>query len=106
MQGVQDVPGESTAFPERYNNLLMAPFIVHEPDGPSADAEATQYGSRMRDAIVEANGSPLNAYVNYAYGDESPKALYGYEEWRLEKLRMLKRAWDPKGAYDFYNPIN
>ena len=106
MKAVQAVPGDETAVPDRYNNLLIAPFIVHEPDGSeSLDAEAARYGRQMRDAIVEGNGRPLDAYVNYAYGDEGLEAVYGREAWRLEKLRELKKAWDPEGRFGFYNPI-
>ena len=47
----------------------------------------------------------LNAYSNYAMGDETLEAIYGYEPWRLEKLRRLKRKWDPKGRFRFFNPI-
>ena len=31
--------------------------------------------------------------------------LYGYEPWRLEKLRGLKKVYDPKGKFNFYNPV-
>jgi hypothetical protein len=30
--------------------------------------------------------------------------VYGGEE-RLERLRGLKRVWDPEGRFSFYNPI-
>lgn len=47
---------------------------------------------------------PLN-YVNYAFGDESLESIYGYEPWRLDKLRALKRKYDPKNQFRYYNPI-
>ncbi len=46
-----------------------------------------------------------NAYSNYANGDETLEQIYGHESWRLEKLRRLKREWDPNGSFRFFNPI-
>jgi FAD/FMN-containing dehydrogenase len=43
--------------------------------------------------------------VNYATGDETLKQVYGYDEWRLEKLRALKAKWDPEGRFNHYHPI-
>lgn len=45
------------------------------------------------------------AYVNYASGRESLEAMYGYEPWRLERLRKLKAKYDPEGRFSYYNPI-
>lgn len=50
-------------------------------------------------------GQELHTYVNYAWGDESLQARYGYEPWRLQKLRELKTKYDPCGKFDFFNPI-
>jgi hypothetical protein len=61
----------------------------------------------MRSVILEGSGtSQLQAYINYAYGDESIEAWYGYEPWRLEKLRQLKRMFDPDSKFSFYAPID
>lgn len=43
--------------------------------------------------------------MNFAVGDEDLKQIYGDEE-RLEKLRALKRKWDPEGWFSNYNPIH
>lgn len=94
----------STAFPDRRPNLLTAPAIVYQP-GSIADEEAGEYGKLMREALVEGSGRPLNAYVNYAAGEEGLGAVYGYDSWRLEKLRRLKTEYDPEGRFNFYNPI-
>ena len=50
-------------------------------------------------------GRQLNAYVNYAFGDETQEEVYGYEPWRLERLRALKKKYDPLGGFNFYEPI-
>lgn len=44
-------------------------------------------------------------YVNYAAGHESLESMYGYEPWRLEKLRALKAQYDPLNKFAYYNPI-
>ena len=110
MKGVQAVDWDSTAFPERQNNLLISPFIMYKPTGDekddrALDNEAAKYGKRMRDAIADAAGQKLNAYVNYAVGDERLEEIYGHESWRLEKLMRLKREYDPEGRFGSYNPI-
>lgn len=48
----------------------------------------------------------MHAYVNYAHGDESLEEMYGFEEWRVERLRGLKREWDPEGRFNFYTAVN
>lgn len=45
-------------------------------------------------------------YVNYAFGDESVESIYGYSPRRLERLRALKAQYDPRGRFNYYNPIN
>lgn len=71
------------------------------------EGTALRYGLQARKILHEGDrpGRPLNAYVNYAYGDETVEQLYGYEPWRLQRLRALKKKWDPKGKFNFYNPI-
>jgi hypothetical protein len=63
-------------------------------------------GKQIRDLIQSQTGSRnLNTYVNYAFGDESLQATYGYEPWRLEKLRRLKRQYEPMGKFNYFAPI-
>ncbi len=73
---------------------------------PALDALVPIYGRQARALLNDGEPQrPLNAYVNYAYGDETLEQLYGYEPWRLQKLRALKKQYDPKNRYQFYNPI-
>lgn len=44
--------------------------------------------------------------MNYASDNETPEQSYGYEPWRLEKLRALKKKYDPGNRFGFYNSIN
>lgn len=107
---VAAVDADSTAYPDRGGRVLIAPLLNYSPGNSSLDAEAFEVGTKLRDAFVEGSGegdgeSRLVTYVNYARGDESLQAVYGYEEWRLERLRALKRVWDPQGRFGFYAPI-
>ncbi len=77
------------------------------PSETDLAAVAYDYGRRARALwhAGDAPGRPLNTYVNYASTDETPEMLYGYEPWRLERLRALKGKYDPRGRFNFYNPI-
>jgi hypothetical protein len=69
--------------------------MLYSPGSGDSEDEAIYIGEGVRQMLVEGSGGPLHAYVNYARGDENPEALYGYEKWRLERLRALKRKFDP-----------
>ncbi|KAF2641134.1 FAD-binding domain-containing protein [Massarina eburnea CBS 473.64] len=101
---VHEIPSKSTAYPDRESEILASPMLTYAAD-PSLDEEALEFGEKMRNALLVGTGLKLNAYVNYARGDESVEAVYGYENWRLDKLRGLKQAYDPEGRFSFYAPI-
>ncbi|KAK5993548.1 FAD-linked oxidoreductase chyH [Cladobotryum mycophilum] len=106
LQGVQAVASESTAYPFRGDNLLISPLIVYQPDGPKLDKKAAEFGEDLRQELYKASRrSELHAYVNYAFGDETTRNWYGYEQWRQDKLLALKRKYDPHGRFNFYAPI-
>lgn len=102
---VVEIPSDSTAYPDREGRLLVSPLLTYAANA-TLDAEAFEIGEKMRDALLEGTGLKLNAYVNYARGDESLEAVYGYEEWRLERLGKLKKAYDPEGKFNFFEPIS
>jgi FAD/FMN-containing dehydrogenase len=101
---VGEIPSDSTAYPDRDGQLLLAPLLNYAKNA-SLDATAWEINSKIRDALVEGTGKKLEAYVNYARGDESVEEVYGYEPWRLEKLRRLKNEYDPYGRFNFFAPI-
>ena len=111
LHAVQKVPAASTAFPDRENGLLIAAVMLWNPSGlspaeaTSVEERATHHGRKMRDAVVQGNEGRLHAYVNYANGDESLEAMYGYEGWRLDRLRELKGEYDPLGKFSWYAPF-
>ncbi|KAL8795958.1 MAG: hypothetical protein Q9182_007443 [Xanthomendoza sp. 2 TL-2023] len=105
MQAVKAVNPESTAYAHRHDDILVA-FSTQYLQSAANAAAATKYGRRARQIFVEgAHPMRLNAYSNYASGDETLEQIYGYESWRLEKLKWLKRKWDPEGRFRFFNPI-
>ncbi|KAF2624542.1 FAD-binding domain-containing protein [Macroventuria anomochaeta] len=102
---VEEIDANSTAFPDRAGKLLLSPILTYLPNA-SLDAIAEDISNRIRDALLEGSSSKLVSYVNYARGDESMEAIYGYEPWRLEKLRRLKKEYDPFGRFNYYAPIS
>ncbi|KAI4243322.1 MAG: hypothetical protein L6R40_003494 [Gallowayella cf. fulva] len=106
LQGMQAVDPDSTAYPHRDDNFLVSLLAIYKRYEDS-DAIAALFGNRMRD-IWHAGDTPgrnVTAYVNYAAGDESLEAKYGYESWRLDRLRALKKTYDPEHKFRFYNDI-
>ncbi|KAK4098875.1 FAD-binding domain-containing protein [Parathielavia hyrcaniae] len=104
VQGVQAVPSDSTAFPHRDKRLLLAPNVLYDVVGNSTlDREAKRWGEAMVTAAF--GGAQRRTYVNYALGNESLQAMYGYEPWRLPKLQALKRKYDPENRFRFFAPI-
>lgn len=80
--------------------------MVYKPNS-TLDPIAIQAGKNLRKIIFEGEESlKFHAYVNYAHGDETLQEMYGYEDWRQEKLRQLKSLYDPKGRFSFYAPIS
>lgn len=129
MRGVRAVPDEANAVApeERRLPLLTSPILWWKGDDPAHRQRAVDIGSRIRAAVRSPFSQPhgpqpehqqqqqqqeqqrlqqAHAYVNYAYGDESVREMYGRDEARLARLRGLKRKWDPQNRFGFYNPIH
>ncbi|KAK3301708.1 uncharacterized protein B0T15DRAFT_544414 [Chaetomium strumarium] len=104
VQAVQAVPSESTAFPDRRQRLLLSPVATYEAVGNTTLDEAAKNWSKAMEAAALGSQDD-RIYVNYAYGDESLQAMYGYEPWRLERLRMLKGKYDPENRFRFFAPL-
>ncbi|KAL8686941.1 MAG: hypothetical protein Q9218_006750 [Villophora microphyllina] len=105
VQKMQSIDAASTAYPHRNDNLLASWSMIYSPSA-ALDALVPQYGHQAR-ALFDAGEPqrPLNTYVNYAYGDETVEQLYGYEPWRMQRLKDLKQKYDPQNRFRFYNPI-
>ncbi|KAI4702660.1 hypothetical protein J4E89_010382 [Alternaria sp. Ai002NY15] len=101
---VGEIPSDSTAYPDRNGQLLFSPFMTYDKNA-SLDALAWDYAGKIRDTMINGTNKPYESYINYARGDETTEQLYGYEPWRLEKLRKLKKEYDPFGKFNFFAPI-
>lgn len=105
-QAVKAVPDDATAIADRADELLVAAMVVWPP-GTGMNAtlgpEAEKLGKELRKCM--RGDKELHAYVNYAHGDETVEEVYGHHAWRLEKLRRLKREYDPENRFGFYAPI-
>lgn len=104
LDGVKDIPNESTAFPWRDDNIVILPIVTYFDH--SQDKAAEEFGEALREAFRKGTGrEEIHAYVNYGYGNEEAESFYGYEPWRLEKLSALKKKYDPHGRFGFNAPI-
>lgn len=107
LHAVQAIESKSSAFAFRDARLLVAPLISYKSNNAVAlDEKAAALGNKLRDILHKASGRvDARAYVNYAFGDESPRGWYGSEQWRQDRLRELKKKYDPSGRFSFYGPI-
>lgn len=102
---VHEISKESTAYADRDSELLASPLFTYPPNNGTLDSIVSEIGKQIRETLLKDTGLKLSAYVNYAHGDESQEAVYGYESWRLSRLRTLKKEYDPQRKFDFYEPI-
>ncbi|KAI1320500.1 FAD-binding domain-containing protein [Xylariaceae sp. FL0255] len=105
-QGVRAVDPKTTAFPHRSDKILITSYVQYKPNS-TIDSVAHDFGKKLQKYLLEGSDDSvhLRAYVNYANGDESLQAVYGWEDWRLKKLRELKSDWDSSNRMRYYVPI-
>lgn len=75
------------------------------PDSTLDSAVDTWLGSAAAALHSTGGFEKPKVYMNYAQGTEDLGALYGYEEWRLERLKALKKKYDPEGVFSGYHAI-
>ncbi|KAH7245213.1 hypothetical protein BKA59DRAFT_475500 [Fusarium tricinctum] len=104
--GVKAIDAKNSAFPHRDDEILITSYLSYKPNA-TLDGLAQEHGENLRRHLLEASDDPehLRAYVNYAHGVESLESIYGHESWRIEKLKALKKKWDPENRMRFYAPI-
>jgi hypothetical protein len=109
MQGVQAVDPASTSLSleERQYPVLANPAIWWNGSAASAQVDAEAYGEQIRQALFAGlpKGAKKHTYVNYAVGTENLNQMYGYDTPRVQKLKALKKAYDPMNRFGFYNPV-
>ncbi|KAI0882904.1 uncharacterized protein GGS22DRAFT_195620 [Annulohypoxylon maeteangense] len=108
-KGVEALPREYSAFPHRNSFRNAIVFSMTYPNNATEVADAADswaLGMRNKFAQPDVSGyDRLQIYQNYAHGDEPLSALYGYEEWRHERLTKLKNTYDPHGFFNGYHAI-
>ncbi|KAL8839882.1 MAG: hypothetical protein Q9170_001562 [Blastenia crenularia] len=106
LEGLKAIDPASTAYAHRDDDIL-ASFAPVYPPSKASDAIALEFATKARQIWLTGEpGREWTAYPNYANGDEPIEAVYGYESWRLDRLRGLKKQYDPYNRFRFYNPIH
>ncbi|RYP04524.1 hypothetical protein DL764_004386 [Monosporascus ibericus] len=104
-RAVAEQPAELTAIGNRASKNILTILQTTYTDESIAPV-ADEWVRGWRDELVDPQHSGYDiqpAYVNYAHGDEPLESMYGYEPWRLERLRSLKQRYDPHGFFNHYN---
>ncbi|EUC49785.1 hypothetical protein COCMIDRAFT_22563 [Bipolaris oryzae ATCC 44560] len=108
-QRVREIAPDATAFPWRggSNHFLMLNATPARIEDRQAFENHLDY---WKQRFIEKSGyGRLQQYVNYGNSTATMKdpleALYGYEPWRLERLRYLKQKYDPDNQFRWYQPI-
>ncbi|KAK3948167.1 hypothetical protein QBC32DRAFT_408795 [Pseudoneurospora amorphoporcata] len=97
---------DDSAYPLRHDNLLMLAQIIVPPGNKELEKAALKWTTEIVDQWNAGQPSRKpTTYVNYANGGKSLESIYGYESWRLKRLRGLKAKYDPFNRFRFYNPI-
>ncbi|KAF2181509.1 FAD-binding domain-containing protein [Zopfia rhizophila CBS 207.26] len=105
-QRVREKSDDATAYPWRHGSDHF--LMIEAAYKNSVDEELLDnWLSKQQDSFIATSGyGRLQQYVNYGHGSKDPpEALYGYDEWRLEKLRRLKKEFDPEGWFNGYQPF-
>ncbi|KAI0876619.1 hypothetical protein GGS24DRAFT_216948 [Hypoxylon argillaceum] len=97
------IPDDSTAYPFR-NTTAYTFFDFILPDAKSSST-VDEFMQGILRVLGDASGNPdRQTYVNYARGNEGPRAWY--TDKKLGRLRTLKKKWDPQGLFSFTNGVN
>ncbi|KAF1815559.1 putative FAD-dependent oxidase [Eremomyces bilateralis CBS 781.70] len=101
-QKMAEIPDDETAYPHRDVKCQM--IIGHQTTDPQLQPMVNKWKNEVRERFRATSGfEETKVYVNYAQGDDSQEAMYGAR--KLERLRALKRKWDPNCVFSWYNPI-
>lgn len=107
VQGVEESRDQDSAYANRQHAQALGLLQFQYTDASLVPA-MEDYGKAWREASIAHSGygdDKMYVYTNYARGDEPLEALFGHDSWRLEKLRKLKTAYDPKNAFKGYHDV-
>ncbi|RYO95151.1 hypothetical protein DL766_005506 [Monosporascus sp. MC13-8B] len=105
-EGVSALPNDYSAFHQRdeINDLVVLEMGYTED---TVAGVAYDFAHGWLDILAQSENSGYDqlVYQNYGHDDVSLSALYGYDEWRHERLSSLKRNCDPNGQFNGYHAI-
>jgi len=106
-QGITARPDNFSAYPNRGSaNVLGLLEMTYTDDNVAKAADAWAHQWRDTLAAPRISGySKLHVYENYAHGDEPLGAIYGYDEWRRQRLTAAKKKYDPRDSFNGYHNI-
>ncbi|KAL8766522.1 MAG: hypothetical protein Q9209_006738 [Squamulea sp. 1 TL-2023] len=103
-QAVRAAPENGSAFPNRFTSTILT-VVTSWYTEPSLSQTVDTWTSGVRAQMQRTSGyDKLHVYQNYGHA-EPPQAFYGYEAWRLPRLRALKRKYDPLNIFGAYHPV-
>ncbi|KAL3477598.1 FAD-binding domain-containing protein [Aspergillus californicus] len=110
-KAIAEFPADYTAYAHR-GKLGTNAIIQMTWDGDASNDDVNtaldSWGKETRNLLAKPEISGYDrpyVYINYANDDEPLSALYGYDDWRHQKLTELKRKYDPHGFFNAYRPI-
>lgn len=107
-QQTRALPSDATAFPWRGTDHFL--MMTATPKSLDDRVPFEAHLDAWKENFVQVSGyGQLRQYVNYGSTtstvQDPPESLYGYEPWRLQRLRALKQRYDPDGAFSWYQPF-
>jgi FAD/FMN-containing dehydrogenase len=88
------VPAEHTAFAHRAAPVMVTYIALHEGGADAARHEA--WATTAIDALTASSDS---VYVNFLYGDGAGRRHAAYPGKTWERLRAVKRRYDPENLF-------
>lgn len=115
---IREVGDSETAYPHRratshlYGPLYLKTALAEANvfrlfenfySDPALDGSINVWMADVMDLFQRTSGfDELHVYSNFAQGNEGAEAWYGGN---LDRLKRLKRIWDPNGLFNYNNPI-
>ncbi|KAL2194466.1 hypothetical protein P885DRAFT_71238 [Corynascus similis CBS 632.67] len=98
-------PRDYTAYPWRHAVGYQTFGFVYGTNTTTTEADIEDLPKRLRDTVAATAGTPVQhaTYVGFSHGDESAEAIWSGRN--LNRLRALKREYDPQGLFSWYHPI-
>lgn len=106
-KGPQTFPAgfNAVAPEERENHILMsASFLWDGPAVGEVAETATKHVTTIRE-ITRSKVSKPHTYVNYSPWSSPLQEVFGRDPGRVERLKALKKQWDPKNKFGYYSGI-